>query len=214
MLTGVVFGTICGYLEVTVFLDLVLWEKILFNFGMLVVLVIVIFLQIIIHEAGHLKFGKISGYTFISFRVLNCMWVKENNQLKFKRLSITGAGGQCLMSPPEMKDGKIPIILYNLGGAILYIVTGLFFLIICIWIWELSFLTAILFLLSIVGFATGLANGIPMRLNLVDNDGYNALISSKNQESIRGFWLQLRANEKLSIFSGYSIRERTDGNSK
>lgn len=54
------------------------------------------------------------------------MWVKENNQLKFKSLSITGTGGQCLMSPPEMKDGKIPIILYNLGGAILNIVTVYF----------------------------------------------------------------------------------------
>ncbi|MFI3201896.1 MAG: hypothetical protein R3Y54_10315 [Eubacteriales bacterium] len=58
------------------------------------------YIQIIIHEAGHLIFGFISGYRFISFRIGNFMWMQENGKLRVKRLKIVGTGGQCLMAPP------------------------------------------------------------------------------------------------------------------
>lgn len=61
------------------------------------------FLQIIVHEAGHLAFGLLSGYAFSSFRIMDFMWIKEDGKLRLKKFSLAGTGGQCLMEPPEMK---------------------------------------------------------------------------------------------------------------
>ena len=46
---------------------------------------IAIFIQLIIHEAGHLVFGLISGYKFSSFRIFSFMWVKENEKVRLRR---------------------------------------------------------------------------------------------------------------------------------
>ena len=35
------------------------------------------FLQIIIHEAGHLVFGLLTGYKFSSFRIGSFMWIRR-----------------------------------------------------------------------------------------------------------------------------------------
>ena len=68
-----------------------------------------VILQTIIHEAGHLVFGLLSGYRFSSFRVFSFMWVKEKGRVKLCRYSLAGTGGQCIMCPPDMKDGKITV---------------------------------------------------------------------------------------------------------
>ena len=62
----------------------------------------------LVHEAGHLVFGLLTGYGFCSFRIFSFMWVKDGEKLKLRRLSLAGTGGQCLMSPPDIKDGKMP----------------------------------------------------------------------------------------------------------
>ena len=80
--------------------------------------------QLILHEAGHLAFGLMTGYRFCSFRVFSLIWVKIGGRIRLRRLSIAGTGGQCLMAPPEMKNGKIPVTLYNLGGSIMNLLTG------------------------------------------------------------------------------------------
>ena len=38
-------------------------------------------IQLIIHEAGHLIFGLMTGYRFSSFRVANLMWVKLDGRI-------------------------------------------------------------------------------------------------------------------------------------
>lgn len=40
-----------------------------------------ILIQLIIHEAGHLIFGLMTGYRFSSFRVANLMWVKLDGRI-------------------------------------------------------------------------------------------------------------------------------------
>ena len=35
-------------------------------------------------------------------------------------------------------------------------------------------------------------NGIPMRMGMVDNDGYNAFALSRNREALEAFWVQLK----------------------
>ena len=41
-------------------------------------------------------------------------------------------------------------------------------------------------------------NGIPMRMGMVDNDGYNAFSLTRNLEAMRSFWIQMKANEQLA----------------
>ncbi len=156
---------------------------------------VVMFLQIIIHEGGHLIFGLLTGYKFVSFRIGSLIFIKRNGKIKLKRMSIAGTGGQCLLSPPEMKDGKIPYVLYNLGGSILNLISALIFIILGIIFKSTDILNIILYMSAIIGLAYALLNGIPMRVGLVDNDGYNTLSISKDPQAMRSLWAQMKISE-------------------
>ena len=81
-------------------------------------------LQILLHEGGHLIGGLLSGYHFVSFRILNWTIIKEEGKVRIKHFSIAGTGGQCLLTPPEKPMKEIPVILYNLGGVIMNLLTA------------------------------------------------------------------------------------------
>lgn len=155
-------------------------------------------IQIILHETGHLIFGLLTGYRFSSFRIASLMWIKVEGRIQFKKLRIAGTGGQCIMIPPDLKDGKMPVMLYNFGGAIVNLITA----ILC---FGLSFLCpvasalwTILMLLTIIGLNFALMNGLPIEMGAVNNDGKNALELSRSEEAIRAFWIGLKANEQIS----------------
>lgn len=156
-----------------------------------------IYAQLIIHEAGHLVFGLLSGYRFSSFRIGNMMWLKENGKLVLRKLTIAGTGGQCLMVPPEMKNDRIPVILYNLGGCIMNGIISTLFLIIYILIPRDNTVSFFMLAVTVGGFLIGLTNGIPFSAGMIDNDGKNALSLGKNQSAMKAFWLQLKINEQL-----------------
>jgi len=166
------------------------------------------FLQLIIHEAGHLVFGLLSGYRFSSFRIGSLMWLQEDGKLCCKRLKISGTGGQCLMAPPDMVDGKLPVILYNLGGAIINTITAVLFL--ALWYVLKAFPLLSMFCMSMatMGFATALINGIPLHTPTVDNDGYNALSLSKDSDAASAFWMQMKVNEMIS--RGQRLKDMPD----
>ena len=53
------------------------------------------YLQIVLHEAGHLVCGLMSGYRFVSFRVGSITLFKDGDgKLRFKRFKLAGTGGQ------------------------------------------------------------------------------------------------------------------------
>ncbi|MBR5533905.1 MAG: M50 family metallopeptidase, partial [Ruminiclostridium sp.] len=172
--------------------------------GMVLVLFLLLFLQIVVHEGGHLVFGLLSGYKFSSFRVASFMWVKQEGKLRFKRLSLAGTGGQCLMDPPDMVDGKLPVILYNLGGSILNLISAA----LCLILWRLTLGMAfwpVVFLMSaLIGLVYALVNGIPLRLGAVDNDGHNALALGKDPAALRSFWIQM----KMAALQAQGVRLR------
>ncbi len=196
-------GAICGFIMVeyldTSSADTPLYQEILFLVGLFLGMYVAIFFHIIVHEAGHLVFGLLTGYRFSSFRVGSFMWLKENGRLTLKRLTVAGTGGQCLMSPPNMRDGKIPIVLYNLGGALVNVILGGLFLAGYWLASDIPFLSPLLLILAVVGFMTAMMNGIPMRMGTVDNDGYNAFALSKSQEALEAFWVQLKVAEQSSL---------------
>ena len=164
---------------------------------MLVLLYLSWFLHIVIHEAGHLVCGLLSGYSFSSFRIGSIMLLKENGKLVTKRLKIAGTGGQCLMAPPEMVDGMFPVALYNLGGPIFNLVVSLGFVPVLIASPKGGYMALFSFLMVGVGIVCGMSNGIPLRTKSVDNDGYNAISLRKNKAAMRAFWIQMKVNEQL-----------------
>lgn len=151
-----------------------------------------ILLQIIIHEAGHLLFGRLSGYSFSSFRIFSFMWLKEGDRVRLRRLSLAGTAGQCLMVPPELKDGRMPVFLYNMGGALLNLITAALFFSLSFLCKGIPVLFALLRMSAVMGLGVALLNGIPMRVGPVDNDGRNALALSKDSEAMRAFWVQMQ----------------------
>ena len=165
---------------------------------MLVELYAAIFLQIVIHEAGHLILGLLTGYRFLSFRIGNFMWVRENKRLKIKRLSLAGTGGQCLLLPPEPPDKKAPFALYHLGGAILNLVSSLIFFILYLFFQNVAYLSLFLLIVSLVGLAIALLNGIPMQYGLVSNDGQNVRLCAKDNKTLHAMCIQLKVVGELS----------------
>lgn len=204
-------GAVCGVLMVT-YIDSSgsksVHEEILYLVGLFIGMYLAIFVHMIIHEAGHLIFGLLSGYRFSSFRIGSFMWVQENENIKFRRLTIAGTGGQCLMIPPDMKDGKIPIVLYNLGGSMINIVAGVLFLGLFFVTQSVPILSTLMLIFAAVGFMIAIMNGVPMRMGTVDNDGYNAFALTRNTDALRSFWVQLKANEQVS--KGVRLKDMPD----
>lgn len=198
----ILIGAICGVVMISYLdkstADTPLYQELLSFVGLFLGMYVALFFHMIVHEAGHLVFGLLTGYEFSSFRIASFMWLKENGKLKLKRLSIVGTGGQCLMTPPDMKDGKIPLVLYNLGGSFINIILGTLFLVGYLLCSDIPFLSPLLLIFAIVGFMAAMMNGIPMRMGTVDNDGYNAFALSKNKEAVEAFWVQLKVNEQCS----------------
>ncbi len=157
-----------------------------------------IILEIIIHEGGHLIFGSLTGYRFSSFRIFNFMWLRDKGRIRFKKLHVAGTGGQCLMTPPDLKDGKMPVMLYNFGGVLLNMITSVILLAAAMMCPAGSLARTLLLIPSIIGFAYALINGIPLRMGTVNNDGRNALDISRSPEAYRAFWIQMKSNELIS----------------
>lgn len=151
--------------------------------------------QVIIHEAGHLIFGLISGYQFVSFRIGNLMWIKENNHIVLKRFSLAGTGGQCLLAPPPYQDNHYPSFLYNIGGCLFNIIISLISILLYFLFKDNTILSLLCLIMALFGFYLALMNGIPLKLGGVNNDGFNALKTHKDPLSKRAFWLTLKINE-------------------
>ena len=203
VLIYLLIGAACGLLIIR-YMDLFTREgghigKQVLLFGVLALSVYAAMaLQTVIHEAGHLVFGLATGYQFSSFRIFSWMWMKEDGKMRFKRLSIAGTGGQCLMAPPELKDGKMPFLLYNFGGAIMNLIFSAIFFMISLFLPASSVVSLILQILALIGAAFAIINGVPLRIGPVDNDGCNALSMMRSNEAVRAFHLQLKANELVS----------------
>ena len=155
------------------------------------------FIQAVIHEFGHLVFGLLTGYKFISFRIGNFMFIKKDGKLRIKLYNIVGTGGQCLMMPPPWKE-NLPTALYNFGGCILNFVSAIVFLVLFFFTEQGTFFAILFGMLAAVGFGNVLINGIPLQVGGISNDGRNALLLGKNPKSLRAFWLQLYVNGLLS----------------
>lgn len=171
--------------------DVKLLDLLPFMLLALVMLLAAFLLQIILHEAGHLVFGLLTGYRFVSFNVFGLQLQRmPDGRIRFTRRPMAGMGGQCLMAPPGGIDEAFPHTLYNMGGILMNGVTAFACLLPALLadvpgMWQI-------FLLMLGGFGllSALENGIPLPNRIVQNDGRNQLCM-RTPLARRALWVQL-----------------------
>lgn len=164
--------------------------------AVMVIMYMMVLLHVFIHEVGYMIFGLLTGYRFSSIRFLNFMLIKgKDGTIRLKKYKISGTAGQCLMLPPEMDNGTYPYLLYNMGGCILNLLTG----IAAIVLYNITYggIVSIIWLIAgIVGVFTCLINGIPIKQT--SNAGYNTLVLSNSKAALKIFWIHLNIIERQS----------------
>ena len=102
------------------------------------------------------------------------------------------------MTPPDMVDGKIPYVLYNLGGIAVNIVLGVISLVVALQLEQNSLWRMLLMINTAVGIGFALVNGLPIKLGGVNNDGHNAMSLGKDPDALRAFWVQMKINQQTA----------------
>lgn len=166
-----------------------------FLFICLPILIAAYFIQIIVHEGGHLIFGLLTGYKFVSFRIASFICIKENHHLVIKRFAMAGTAGQCLLAPPPYDSGHYPIVLYNLGGSLMNFIVSFICFILFYLFRDISTLSFFFFITMLIGLYFGIVNGIPLTIGGLNNDGFNAFNTNKDAITKQAFWLTLKINE-------------------
>lgn len=149
-------------------------------------------LQITIHELGHLIFGLLSGYSFISLRILSFVLVRDKNGFRLKRFSQPGVLGQSIMKPPRIQDGNFPFLLYNLGGSLLNFLISIPFFLALVVFENIGYPQNILMLIfGTMGILIGLINISPLSSGGQATDGLNVLAMLRVPGARMSFYNQL-----------------------
>ena len=174
--------------------------------------ILALVLQTLIHEAGHLLFGLLTGYRFVSVRIFNLTIINKAGKFAFRRFSVLGTAGQCLMSPPARKPlHQAPYALYNLGGVIANITMATIALAALLLVDRANYGPFMIMFLSFTvlsGLVLTFLNGIPMKIGGMPNDGFNGLYLGRSANSRVCFGRQLLINEQLQ--NGVRLRDMPD----
>ncbi len=154
-----------------------------------VALLISVFLQIILHELGHLVAGLLSGYSFHSFNVMGFVLLIEDNKPKIKRQRLAGIGGQCIMQPPLIKDQDIPFTIYLASGVAFNVLFSLASALL-LFVGDAGLNVAVVVFCA-VGLYFTATNGIPLGKKDIVNDFDNLLSLKRNPDLVRYFFVQL-----------------------
>ena len=203
---GAVAGFFIGIMSISTIPDDVAFPEFFLNLMLrMLMLFAAFYLQIIIHEGGHLLAGLMTGYGFSSFRIGSLMLLKNEDGYSLKRFSLAGTGGQCLLIPPEKNaDGSYPYRLYHSGGVLLNLITAvLFFGLYLLFKGENA--AAFFLYLAIFGTFNAVTNGIPVHMGGVATDGYNVIHIGEDPFALDSMWIQLKINEAQT--NGIRLKE-------
>lgn len=193
-------GATCGFLGATRLLPSEGGASPAEFFAFFAVMLLSIFLssygQILLHEGGHCLFGRLTGYQFISFRIGSHIFLRQQGKIARKKFSIANTGGQCLMAPPD--GTNFPYVLYQLGGPIANAAMGAASLALSYVLQGNRYFSYFFLVFAIIGFASALINGLPMRLAGIANDGYNTLLLHRDPLAREALRRQLLVNQKTA----------------
>ena len=201
-LVGICAGLLLAGLIVTLAKDIT-WAEYFAKFDASVIplflhlflaMALAVIVQIAVHEAGHLVGGLMCGYSFISYRVGSFALIRRDGKLTFKRFSVAGTGGQCLMLPPDRPIEEIRTMPYDLGGVVANLLLSTLCVIVLLCA-DLDFSAAVYpVMMAIVGFGAAALNGIPINVNGMPNDGMQGVLIRKDMETKRVLFTLLRSN--------------------
>lgn len=167
-------------------------------------LVVWIFIHTILHEAGHLVCGLLSGYRYCSFRIGRFTLAKYPDGMKMKRFSIPGTAGQCLMAPPPYNDGSFSYKFYLLGGFMMNLICAAVLFVAFLLTGSVSVAGRMLAAGGAMALYLGIVNAVPAKSD-IPNDGYQIFMLGKSRKERRAFWESLEFNARLQ--QGTRIRE-------
>lgn len=201
IILGIGYGVFLGIMVINAIIfneTLTIEKKLLFLILILIMFFLSNYLCTIIHESGHLIFGLISGFRFISFRIGSTIFLKDqkSNKIKKKKYFMAGTGGQCILDTPK-DETKKPFILYNLGGVFLNLIFAVINGVIYIFVKELIIGYFFLFMM-LQNILMIILNGIPLRSNYIDNDGYNTKQISKSNLAKEAFYAQIKITKSTT----------------
>ena len=133
--------------------------------------------SVVIHEAGHLVAGLLSGYRFVSFRLFNTALIRKDGNFRLRHYGIAGTGGRCLLDPPDVPADRLSVFWYNAGGVIANILLFLALLPL-MWLDLHPLLKEWVFIFLLTDALMTILNGVPMRLGGIGNDAHHILISA------------------------------------
>lgn len=159
---------------------------------------LMIYVHTMIHELGHLLFGFVTGYEFLSIRIGKGLIYKVDGRYKFTFLKETPSAGQCLMYPTQRVYERKAFLLYQLGGIIGNLSVGILSILILIIIYRYSYLLNILLIQSFLcGITFSITNIFKNPFTKVINDGMNLNSLLKSDDVIKCFYQQLEIYKML-----------------
>lgn len=154
-----------------------------------------LYLNIILHEAGHLVGGLLSGYRFAAFCVFNLTILKENGKLTIKKYKAPGASGICVLSPPDIRNGTYPFKLYVSGGFLTnFLVSAACFSLFYYLADTADFWARAFLVVGIICAFLGFINFLPLNADTALSDGYLLFNIGKEKNTVtrRGCWSLFR----------------------
>ena len=136
---------------------------------LLIAIILSFIYSVIIHEFGHFVCGMISGYKFVSFRILNLLIFRDKDEkMKIKFVSHNPRSlGQCLLYYPKESD-KIPYKFYNYGGVIFNLISTVIFTVLAFVINE-EIPSHLLIMAAVLNLWIYSQNGIDFDQNMIND---------------------------------------------
>jgi len=175
-------------------------EKLIEAFIILCAIVGSYVLGIILHEAGHLCMGKLTGYKMVSFRIGSVKLYKKHDKWALTFEKIPGTLGQCIMLPPISEEPeKTPMLLYHFGGGFFNVLTAVVALPFYVWSTNV-YIREIFILLFAISLGMALLNLVPAKI-ITPNDGYNMKLAMKNPADRKAMYhiLNISGNQEQSL---------------
>ena len=90
LLANLVLGMVCGLaifplIDYVLSLELPLPEHMGLLLAVWLAFCLLLLMQVVLHEGGHLLFGLCTGYGFVSFRIGNLLWRWDGQRLHLGR---------------------------------------------------------------------------------------------------------------------------------
>lgn len=156
--------------------------------------VVGLILTVIIHEAGHLVMGLLTGYEFLSFRIFSWHFQKNGDgKIRVYNHNVPGTLGQCLLSPPKTEPA--PIFWYNFGGVLFNFITFLISITLALFTKNASIYVSLVSI-AIVNLFFAVTNW--MVAPGISNDGYNYKMMKNNEKTRAVFQKILEINARVS----------------